>query len=618
MSSTAPIPSNSHRSFFEQPLVWSVIVLLSIAAVAAYMSRDAMNTHTWYQCHEGARYHVIGQHFYDAWAHGLWYPRWLPDFNGGYGYPTFVFCQPGFYFLLSPIVWLTGSVPLSISILILLLIVQGGTGAYLLASCFVDRGTALFAAIMFIITPYVYINLYVRGDLSEMAAMLLTPWPTWSFYRLSSQIGTGSRRILIWTVVRSSLLLFLVFICHPAVSLFFLPSLVLWLTVAAWKVVADKVQYALCCAGGITMAIAASSLYWLPAITMKQHVDYESAISGYFTAADHTLWPGQLFSFFWGYGLSVPGPEDGMPFSLGLPHFLIATTGALLCIRKRAITGALGIYLALIFLMLHYCNWLWAHIPLLAFVQFPWRILSVIALFQMLCIAGTAPVISKPNLVVKLLPLIYVALTIIAHSNMRASTISCNLPATLNLYAQNMLSIPGFTANESDQIKPKTQKTELIKAGRDNRPMVDDPNFRVSFLPGNSKYHINCFVQKSGDSPLLRLNQVYFPGWRVLIDGKEVKDDALRKSCEPEGLLKVPMPADAQAHSVEAWYDGPPHWRTYAIYAIAAILGIPALLAIAPFKRIPNPDSSPAISSIPAATLHFPAAEEKGTTPGQC
>src|SRR5262245_38773724 len=30
---------------------------------------------------------------------GSWYPRWLPDLNGGYGYPVFVFYQPGYFYV---------------------------------------------------------------------------------------------------------------------------------------------------------------------------------------------------------------------------------------------------------------------------------------------------------------------------------------------------------------------------------------------------------------------------------------------------------------------------------------------------------------------------------------
>src|SRR5712692_6644014 len=45
------------------------------------------------------RYLILSQLFSDAIAGGAWYPRWIPALNGGYGYPQFVFYQPGYFYL---------------------------------------------------------------------------------------------------------------------------------------------------------------------------------------------------------------------------------------------------------------------------------------------------------------------------------------------------------------------------------------------------------------------------------------------------------------------------------------------------------------------------------------
>ena len=64
--------------------------------------------------HEHLRYPVLTLHFQDAFESGIFYPRWMPDLAGGYGYPTFLFYQPAFFYLSLCFYYLTGSIVLAI------------------------------------------------------------------------------------------------------------------------------------------------------------------------------------------------------------------------------------------------------------------------------------------------------------------------------------------------------------------------------------------------------------------------------------------------------------------------------------------------------------------------
>ena len=48
------------------------------------------------------------------------------------------------------------------------------------------------------------------------------------------------------------------------------------------------------------------------------------AVEGSGLYANHFVYLHQLFYSPWGYGLSVPGPNDGMSFALGWSHLLLA------------------------------------------------------------------------------------------------------------------------------------------------------------------------------------------------------------------------------------------------------------------------------------------------------
>ena len=128
---------------------------------------------TWPVSHEISRYIVLLDGFRDAFLHGILYPRWLPDLFGGYGYPTFCFYQPGFFYAALPFSFLPGYPLVTMYLALLLLFSLGTVGIYKLCAELSGRTVGLLCAALFVLTPYLYVNLYVRGDLSELAAMLL-------------------------------------------------------------------------------------------------------------------------------------------------------------------------------------------------------------------------------------------------------------------------------------------------------------------------------------------------------------------------------------------------------------------------------------------------------------
>ena len=72
-----------------------VAVLLTLPAWAPFLRPDL---NLW-QLFDGS------SHLRKAWLlaqqikDGNWYPRWIPDLYGGYGYPTFTFYAPATYYL---------------------------------------------------------------------------------------------------------------------------------------------------------------------------------------------------------------------------------------------------------------------------------------------------------------------------------------------------------------------------------------------------------------------------------------------------------------------------------------------------------------------------------------
>src|SRR5690606_33612822 len=136
----------------------------------------------------------------------------------------------------------------------------------------------------------------------------------------------------------------------------------------------------------------------------KGETSIESILSGYFDFRLHFLYIRQLIKPQWGYGGSEPGPLDGMTFHMGIPLLvLVACVGIWMTLRiaqktfqKRKLTlsqtevlffsASLLTGLSL-FMTLFHSQFLWETVPLLNFVQFPWRFLSV-AIVLMAFLAG--------------------------------------------------------------------------------------------------------------------------------------------------------------------------------------------------------------------------------------
>ena len=126
----------------------------------------------WPMGHDGLRCHFRLDHFKNSVQHGVLYPRYLPSAFGGYGYPTFAFYPPGFYYLATPLVLLIDDVATAVYLTMLMLFFIGGVGAYNMCREVSDRTTSTFCASMFLITPYVFVDLYVRNSLAELTALL--------------------------------------------------------------------------------------------------------------------------------------------------------------------------------------------------------------------------------------------------------------------------------------------------------------------------------------------------------------------------------------------------------------------------------------------------------------
>ncbi|MHB1844483.1 MAG: hypothetical protein ACYCWW_06575, partial [Deltaproteobacteria bacterium] len=153
-------------------------LLLCCAAVilgAAFMTAPLW-LGTWWANHDWDRYVARLVEYLRGWRDGQLFPRWCPDCYGGFGSPLFDFHPPGVFTPSALLALLGLGLTASIKVTLVLSACLGGLGTFFLVRGESRRSdAALVSAFAFSFAPYQFVNLFLRGDLSEVVALSLFP-----------------------------------------------------------------------------------------------------------------------------------------------------------------------------------------------------------------------------------------------------------------------------------------------------------------------------------------------------------------------------------------------------------------------------------------------------------
>src|SRR5689334_4700927 len=92
-------------------------------------------------------------------AEGNWLPRWLPDANGGYGSPVFIFYSPLVYYFTACLKLGTGSVVLAMKLARFLAFFLSGLTMFVYARGLLHNRVALLVALVYVALPFHVLDL---------------------------------------------------------------------------------------------------------------------------------------------------------------------------------------------------------------------------------------------------------------------------------------------------------------------------------------------------------------------------------------------------------------------------------------------------------------------------
>ena len=451
-----------------------ILLILSLPAISALLIPGGFTSHD-------LTHHIVRQtQMHQLLAEGQFPPRWSAYLNNGYGYPVFLFNYP-LPALIGEVFHHVGfTFSDSVQAVLLLSLPISAIGMYLYIKSWLGNTTsAILGSLFYLYAPIRFLNVYVSAALGNAVALAIVPFV---FYSIAA-----NRKIV------GALFLAALITSHNVTALMFFPIFVVF------AVFAKRMRTSLPI---FALGLSLSAFFWLPALVEKQYIQYDQLLPNFWT--DHFATVRQLIRSPWGYGLSVPGPNDGLSFQIGLAHLFVVCLSVLFLPfshHRPQTIFALCLFIFAIFLILPASTFLWNHLPLLSLVQFPPRFLIYTVFAASLSVA-----ILRPSRSFSLLLILLV------------------LYANRNHLAINQVFDPGDDYYLTNQSTTTTFNEHLpIGADTPSKPAAS----KFSFLSGsgtvtyttNISHHVIVTLTTT-DQALVQFNQYYFPGWTYILDGQ--------------------------------------------------------------------------------------------------
>lgn len=343
---------SQHRagSIFGWPLL--TIAAAAFAVVVPFFFLGIPSGHD-FEFHINSWMEVLSQ-----WRQGIFYPRWAALAHYGYGEARFIFYPPISWFLgaaLGAILpWKT--VP---GAYVWLALTLSGCSMFLLARRWVSRNDGVFAAVLYAANPYYIVITYWRSAFAELLAGALLPLVLLCMMEIEEH---GRKAVIpLALIVAASAL------TNVPASIMANYSLALLAVTFAILRRSPKILLYAAAAGALGAGLAA--FFILPAFYEQQWIDVAQLLSPGVRPQDNFLFTTTADADHNRFNLLVSVIASAELVVLMIAAFLVLKQP-----RQEKLRRVLLIWSCVGgLLMLSLSEPLWQHLPVLRFVQLPWR-----------------------------------------------------------------------------------------------------------------------------------------------------------------------------------------------------------------------------------------------------
>jgi hypothetical protein len=550
------------------------------------------------------------------------FPAWSPDLYAGYGSPIFQFYAPLAYYAAEVPVLMGFNYATALKITWLLTLFASGVAMYRLASTYFSAWAACLGSVFYMVAPYRLIDMFIRHALAEHCAFIWLPLIVWGTARFATNLSRGG--FSVGAIASAALIL-----THNVMALIGLPVCVAVALVFALSAEDGRLKPAtkLWALAGVVplIGVGLAAFFWWSAITGRALTYAEESLTGgYYDFHRHFVQAWQFIDTHWNFGTSGGDTGKEMPLQIGLPHLLAALAALVMVVagwqgqgkagRIRVVWSIVGLCVVAIgaFMCCRWSQSIWQWVPLLRYVQFPWRFLGLVVFGSAMCatalgdrIADFVPLSrqqrSQPDKVFSRHPIVdrgsvSIVLVIIAmmgvyfpyYSRVFFFTGDARTRSVVRVTAREVeamqssgVLIPfglSMTAAELRAIKERATSGDDFLP-RDVKEKPTQPPTDIAYAQGGRvidvvRLHQNFYrsrleMSETGKAGLL---QFWFPGWHARVDGVPVTT----APTGPQAIVSCDLPAGD--HIVEFTYTAWPRRGVGIIISIlSAVIGVCAV-----------------------------------------
>ena len=558
---------------------------------------------------------------------GIFYPRWLPDFTFGYGYPFFNIYGPGAFYVGETLHLLGLDFVTATKVVFALAVLLSGPAMFGFVKRLTGSSQAAFlSGLAYVYMPYHLADIYVRAALEESVALIFLPLVFWGFYEAT----VHPKRL---TIVATAMVYAAMMFSHNGITLLATAVLGLWAlflmigevrkkesNIKSKSFVIQFIRAGLAPLGALLLGLALVAIFFIPAILEYSYVRTDQWIGNYYDYANHFSYFFQLFDPTWGFGISVSGPHDGMSFQLGVVPVLLAIFAVVAVFRnpngtRRFWIFFLGMTVAIAFLTLGPAAPIWKMLSFLAFEQFPWR-LEAFTSISLAVLAGaigltqesgdTARGWSLPTILLGLLILLGSYPYVTAQMQLTPPEGPVGIQGLFR-FQQSAGEMTGSTAWVKD-IPVWSEMANVYFAGKKVKSKLDFTNMNISD-PDNVWIGVDqsgkglrangerVFVASQQDDLVVTFNTFYYPGWRAYLTPEFSNEIVRELTIEPVGDL-----GRIQVHVPKGRYflilrfdDTPPRTAGEWISGFSVLLALGVLIWDVRDRRRPAAAKTPPV-----------------------
>jgi 6-pyruvoyl-tetrahydropterin synthase related domain len=483
------------------------------------------------------------------WRQGTFYPHWAADAAFGHGDPRFMFYPP--------LSWMVGGLltmllPISVAPLafIFLTLMVAGLAAYLAVLEISEARIATWAGVLYIANPYHALILYRRSDYSELMASAIFPFAVLWLWR---SLGERPRALAGFAI------------CVCALWLANLPAALIATYVLVLMLITfmarGELRNATRASIALVLGIGAAAFFLVPAAYEQRWVAIAAVLNGESHPAVNFLfapWAVWMRDPSWWYKFNLLiSLVASATICLGALGWLLSEPMRVRFPRIATTLCVAGCWCAA--MMFPISGHLWAVLPKLQFVQFPWRFLLPLEFVVTVFIALAR--VPQHWKVLAFIP----TLAVIAVVGSYATTWDGDKVAQ-----QTLVSYTGGYNSPPEYVPLAAQ----YRSDPDRVPVFsfDAPKAKATVLQWSAERAVVTV-----DSPVeanLTLRRTWYPAWRVQVDGRDVVPT---HNARGDIVLRTPN----GSHRVEVSFAKTSDQRAGQFISIASLVCL-ALLAFNP------------------------------------